>query len=50
MPKPTKPKNAAAVELGRAGGRARAKKQTAEQRREIAKMGAKARWAKKDSA
>ena len=43
-------KNPAAVALGRLGGkkggRARAEKLTPEQRREIAKKAAKARWAK----
>ena len=37
-------KNKAAVELGRKGGKARASKLTAEQRREIAKTAAKKRW------
>lgn len=44
-------KNPAAVALGRLGGKkgglARAKKLTAEQRREIAKKAAEARWRKK---
>ncbi len=44
-------KNPAAVALGRLGGKkggvARAKKLTAEQRREIAKKAAEARWKKK---
>jgi hypothetical protein len=44
------PKNRAAVALGRLGGKkggkARAKKLTPEQRSEIAKKAAKARWAK----
>ena len=44
-------KNPAAVELGRLGGKkggkARAKKLTAEQRSEIAKKAAAARWSKK---
>ena len=40
-------KNAAAVALGRRGGRARAKKLTPEQRSEIAKKAAAKRWAKK---
>jgi hypothetical protein len=44
-------KNAAAVELGRLGGKkgglARAKKLTKEQRVEIAKKAAEARWKKK---
>lgn len=43
-------KNPAAVELGRLGGRkggkARAEKLTAEQRKEIARKAAKARWEK----
>jgi hypothetical protein len=43
-------KNPAAVALGRLGGRkggpARAKKLTAEERREIAKKAARARWSK----
>jgi hypothetical protein len=49
-PKPPerKPKNKAAVELGKLGGRkggkARAAKLTAEQRREIARKAAQARW------
>ncbi len=37
-------KNKAAVELGRKGGRARAEKLTPEQRAEIARKAAKARW------
>ena len=50
-PQPTeRQKNPAAVELGRLGGRkggpARAKKLTAEQRREIAHKAARARWGK----
>ncbi len=40
-------KNKAAVELGRKGGKARAAKLTAEQRREIAQKAAAARWGKK---
>lgn len=44
-------KNPAAVELGRLGGKkggpARASKLTAEQRKEIAKKAAKARWSRK---
>ncbi len=39
-------KNKAAVELGRKGGKARAAKMTPEQRAEIAKKAAKARWSK----
>jgi hypothetical protein len=54
-PKPDQPiepqKNPAAVELGRLGGKkggkARAEKLTPEQRREIAKKAAKARWGNK---
>ncbi len=37
-------KNKAAQELGRKGGKARAAKMTPEQRSEIAKKAAKARW------
>jgi hypothetical protein len=37
-------KNAAAAELGRKGGAARAAKLTAEKRSEIARKGAKTRW------
>ncbi len=40
-------KNAAAVELGRMGGKARAKKLTKEQRREIARKAARTRWGHK---
>jgi len=40
------PKNPAAVELGRKGGKARAKNMTAEQRRESARKAVDARWAK----
>ncbi|MEX2617817.1 MAG: RNA-binding protein [Alphaproteobacteria bacterium] len=39
-------KNKAAQELGRKGGKARAEKLTKEQRTEIAKKAAKARWRK----
>jgi len=39
-------KNPAAVQLGRKGGKARLKTMTKEQRREIAKKAAAARWAK----
>ena len=39
-------KNKAAVELGRKGGLARAGKLTAEQRRQIARKAARARWNK----
>jgi hypothetical protein len=37
-------KNAAAVALGRMGGKARAEGMTAKRRKEIAKQAAKARW------
>lgn len=51
--KPQKVKNAAAVELGRLGGlkggKARAKKLGSEQRVEIAKKAAHARWTRKDT-
>ena len=40
-------KNKAAQELGRKGGQARAKKLTPEQRSEIARKAAKARWGHK---
>jgi hypothetical protein len=40
------PKNPAAVELGRKGGKATARKLTAEQRKESARRAAQARWAK----
>ncbi len=40
-------KNKAAVELGRKGGQARAKKLTSDERRQIAKKAAKARWKKR---
>jgi hypothetical protein len=39
-------KNAAAVALGRKGGRARAKSITAKRRSEIARKGARTRWRK----
>jgi hypothetical protein len=42
-----KKKNAAAVELGRKGGRASAKKLTDEQRKEKARKAAQARWVNK---
>jgi hypothetical protein len=49
-PKPAKEKNPAAVALGRLGGlkggKARAEKLTAEQRKEIAKQAARKRWNK----
>lgn len=41
-------KNKAAVELGRKGGAARAKKLTKEQRTEIARKAAARRWANKE--
>ena len=51
---PTRVKNLAAVALGTLGGRkggpARAAKLTVEQRREIAKRGARARWGKQEPA
>jgi hypothetical protein len=37
-------KNQAAAELGRKGGKARAKSMTAERRKEIARKAAKTRW------
>jgi general stress protein YciG len=40
------PKNEAAAELGRKGGKARAKSMSAEKRAEIAKRAAKSRWGK----
>jgi hypothetical protein len=39
-------KDPAAVELGRKGGRARAKRMTAEERQEAARRAIRARWAK----
>jgi hypothetical protein len=39
-------KNAAAVALGRMGGKARAERMSAKRRREIAKKAAKSRWSK----
>jgi len=39
-------KNQAAVQLGRRGGKATAKKLTLEQRKESARRAAQARWAK----
>jgi len=44
---PKKDKNPAAIELGRLGGKARAKKLSPVQRRRIAKKAAKGRWGKK---
>jgi len=41
-------KNAAAVALGRMGGKARAAGMSARKRKEIAKKAAKARWANSD--
>ena len=53
-PKPKPKKNAAAVALGRKGGKKggveRAKRLTKEQRSEIARQGAAARWKKKRDA
>jgi len=46
--KKEKEKNPHAVQLGQLGGRARKRKLTAEQRREIAKKAAEARWAKEN--
>ena len=50
-PKPERPKNPAAVALGALGaakgGRARAAKLTAEQRRDVARKAAAARWKKR---
>jgi len=43
---PEEPKNEAAAELGRKGGRARAQGLSAERRKEIAKRAAKKRWSK----
>lgn len=40
------PKNKAAVELGRRGGKARVRNQTAEERKASAQRAADARWAK----
>ena len=40
-------KNAAAVALGRLGGKARAAGMSAKKRKDIAKKAAKARWSKK---
>jgi hypothetical protein len=42
------PKNAAAVSLGRKGGKARAQNLTPEQRSESARKAVEARWAKAD--
>jgi len=41
------PKNAAAVALGRKGGKARARKMTKKERSEAARKAIAARWAKK---
>lgn len=46
-PSPETAKNAAAVELGRIGGRARAKKLSGKKKAEIATNAAQARWSKK---
>jgi hypothetical protein len=40
------PKNSAAVELGRRGGKATAKNRTAEERAEAARKAVQARWSK----
>jgi hypothetical protein len=40
------PKNQAAAELGRKGGKARAESMSAKRRKEIAKKAAKVRWRK----
>ena len=40
-------KNPAAAELGRLGGRARAKKMTPKQRADVARKAAQARWSKR---
>ncbi len=45
-----KQKDPHAVHLGHLGGKARLEKLTSEQRREIARKAARARWAKKESA
>jgi hypothetical protein len=45
-PPPDDGKNAAAVALGRMGGKARAEGMTAKRRKEIAKKAAKSRWSK----
>lgn len=42
-----KRKNPAAVALGKRGGKARLKKMTAEERTEVARMAAIARWGEK---
>ena len=47
--KPDAGKNPAAVELGRKGGKARASKLTPEQRADIARTAAKARWHKDET-
>ena len=51
IPFPRKPKNAAAVALGKLGGmkggKARAAKLSAQERREIAQRAAQARWGQK---
>lgn len=43
---PEEPKNEAAAELGRKGGKARAKSLSSEERAEIARKAAEKRWAK----
>jgi hypothetical protein len=42
-------KNKAAVELGRRGGKARAKSLTPDQRKKSARKAARSRWAKKST-
>lgn len=46
-PNPNEGKNAAAVSLGKLGGKARAKSLNAKKRKAIAKKAAKKRWGKK---
>lgn len=43
---PEEPKNEAAAELGRKGGKARAEKMSPKQRSEIARKAAKERWSR----
>ncbi|MDQ3023918.1 MAG: RNA-binding protein [bacterium] len=45
-PADAQPKNAAAVEMGSKGGKARAANMSADQRKEVAKKAAAARWGK----
>jgi hypothetical protein len=44
---PKEPKNEAAAELGRKGGKARAERMSAKQRADIARKAAQKRWAKR---